>query len=210
MHAGLRRGFDGGDEKSLPNLCNSIHFAFRLPVVSSESKERAMAARDDHAGLIALTRFGFGPRGDGDLASASLDPRGFLRAELEQPGLALLSGPGLAASPVELQTLFAFQEMEKVERDKIQATQKIAAAQNTALLPATDTASQPQSPAKPQDPPAAAVFMIGRDLPTPGFTRTATLCRRWTCALCSRACWRSISARRDRCWTARSFPAAPA
>jgi hypothetical protein len=32
---------------------------------------------DALAGFTALNRFGLGARGDGDLAAASLDPRGF-------------------------------------------------------------------------------------------------------------------------------------
>jgi uncharacterized protein (DUF1800 family) len=115
-------------------------------------KEKPMAARDDRAGLTALNRFGFGPRGDGDLAAAAQDPRGFLRAELEQPGLALLSGPGLAASPAALQNLFAFQDMEKAEREKTQGAQKIAMAQITPAPQVMDSTHM-ETAAKPQDPP---------------------------------------------------------
>ena len=46
--------------------------------------ERDMTVPDFKAGFIALNRFGFGARGDGDLAAAASDPRGFLKAELAQ------------------------------------------------------------------------------------------------------------------------------
>ncbi|MCC2104978.1 MAG: DUF1800 family protein [Hyphomicrobiales bacterium] len=72
---------------------------------------------DSRAGLTALNRFGFGARGDGDLAAASADPRGFLLAELHQPGIALLDGPGLGHTPGLLQALFEQQERKRQQRD---------------------------------------------------------------------------------------------
>ncbi len=78
-----------------------------------------MTARDERQGFVALARFGFGARGDGDLASASLDPRGFLRAELEQPGAALLSGPGLPDGDTALRTLFTEEDARKQERERL-------------------------------------------------------------------------------------------
>ena len=47
-----------------------------------------------HSGFVALMRFGYGARGKGDLAAAASDPRGFLKAELAQPSIALLDGAG--------------------------------------------------------------------------------------------------------------------
>ena len=79
-------------------------------------------------GFLALTRFGFGPRGDGDLVSASLDPRGFLRAELQTPGAALLAGPGLPGVNTALQTLFAEEDAKKAERERL--AQNLAAQNN--------------------------------------------------------------------------------
>ena len=61
-------------------------------------------------GVIALNRFGYGSRGDGDIAAAASDPRGFLEAELRQPGIALLEGSGLPSSIDALQTLFNDQD----------------------------------------------------------------------------------------------------
>ncbi|WP_374546061.1 DUF1800 family protein [Rhodoblastus sp.] len=104
-----------------------------------------MPAKDEKAGFIALSRFGFGSRGDGDLAAASLDPRGFLRAEIEPPGAALLAGPGLPDSNAALQILFAQQDAEKAAREM-----KAALAQ---------TASNPSQPAAaPQDAPQIIVL----------------------------------------------------
>lgn len=69
------------------------------------------------SGLTALNRFGFGARGDGDLAAANADPRGFLLAELHQPGIALLDGPGLGRTPTLLQALFEQQELRRRQRE---------------------------------------------------------------------------------------------
>jgi uncharacterized protein (DUF1800 family) len=43
-------------------------------------------ARDSHAALVALNRFGFGARGgaSGDFVNAASDPRGFVKAELSR------------------------------------------------------------------------------------------------------------------------------
>ncbi len=79
-----------------------------------------MALSPDKAGFIALTRFGYGPRGDGDLSAAASDPRGFLKAELAQPGIALLAGPSLPRTPIALQALFADQAAKKAERDRLE------------------------------------------------------------------------------------------
>ncbi len=109
---------------------------------------------DEKLGFLALARFGFGARGDGDLAAASLDPRGFLRAELEQPGAALLAGPGLPSGDAALQTLFAEEDARKAEREKLAqelaAQPKLAQAANPQAQPAMEPAMQPAAqPAKP-------------------------------------------------------------
>ena len=71
---------------------------------------------DANLGLIALTRFGYGPRGDGDTMIAGADPRGFLAAELAEPGIALLSGAGLPSSSMALQQFFDARMARKIER----------------------------------------------------------------------------------------------
>ena len=72
-------------------------------------------------GLVALTRFGYGPRGDGDVRIAGSDPRGFLRAELAQPGIALLDGPALPTTKGALQQFFKDQadKLAEFQRNKV-------------------------------------------------------------------------------------------
>jgi uncharacterized protein (DUF1800 family) len=72
-----------------------------------------LTVQDFKAGFTALNRFGFGARGDGDLAAAASDPRGFLKAELAQPGIALLEGPGMPRTALALQAMFADEDRKK-------------------------------------------------------------------------------------------------
>ena len=74
---------------------------------------------DAKAGFIALNRFAFGARGGayaGDLARAASDPRGLLKAELMQPGIAHLSAPTLPTTKAALQAAFAEQERVRLAR----------------------------------------------------------------------------------------------
>jgi uncharacterized protein (DUF1800 family) len=75
---------------------------------------------DPKFGFLALTRFGYGPHGDGDSLAAGADPRGFLKAELAQPGIALLSGAGMPATPAALQALFADQAQKRAEKERLE------------------------------------------------------------------------------------------
>ncbi len=86
---------------------------------------------DPKAGFLALTRFGYGPRGDGDAEAAARDPRGFLSAELAEPDLVLLSGAGLPTSEKAAQLFFADQAQKKAERERI--AKEMAQAKMTAL-----------------------------------------------------------------------------
>ena len=71
-----------------------------------------------HQGFVALMRFGLGARGESDLAAAQSDPRGFLKAELGLPGIALLDPRAdRGTTAALLQTLFADQQRIKMERD---------------------------------------------------------------------------------------------
>ena len=70
-------------------------------------------------GLIALTRFGYGSRADGDVAIAASDPRGFIKAELAQPGIALLAGATLPSTAVAIALFNKDQAERKVERDQL-------------------------------------------------------------------------------------------
>lgn len=105
-------------------------------------------------GLIALTRFGYGPRGDGDVAIAAGDPRGFLKAELAQPGIAHLSGAGLPSSAAAARQFFADQEVRKAERQlAAQSPAPVpAAAPPMAPSPPMMTKAPPANPAKPPSP----------------------------------------------------------
>ena len=83
---------------------------------------------DAKAGFVALTRFAFGARGGayaGDLARAASDPRGLLKAELMQPGIAQLAAPTLPTTKAALQAAYA-------ERERV----RIARQNNTAQPPA--------------------------------------------------------------------------
>ncbi|MDE2361237.1 MAG: DUF1800 family protein [Hyphomicrobiales bacterium] len=113
-------------------------------------------ANDPKSGWTALNRFGFGARGDGDLAAAAADPRGFLLAEVDQPGIALLDGPGLASTPSLLKALFDEQEKRRLEREgadraKIaSALQVVQGAEPPQMqMAATGDAAAPTQAAKP-------------------------------------------------------------
>ena len=105
-------------------------------------------AADPRAGLTALNRFGFGARGDGDLAAAASDPRGFLEAELRQPGIALLDGPGLGQTPKLLQGLFAEQERQRRDRENTNRA-NVALAMQMVQSAEPPVASAPDAAQKP-------------------------------------------------------------
>src|ERR671927_1021784 len=92
-------------------------------------------ARDSRAALVALNRFGFGPRGgaSGDLINAASDPRGFVKAELARPSAVLLEAPGLQSTPQLGQAVFAYQDQVKQAREAAKAT---AAAEMPTQAPA--------------------------------------------------------------------------
>jgi uncharacterized protein (DUF1800 family) len=116
-------------------------------------------ARDPNLALTALNRFGLGARGgaSGDFAAAATDPRGFLKAELAKPGVALLDMPGLLPTPALAVQLFDFQEETKRQRE---ANAKMAAAAAEAPPPAAagDAAMAPRpADAPPAQAPQAAL-----------------------------------------------------
>ncbi|MFO1115627.1 MAG: DUF1800 family protein [Beijerinckiaceae bacterium] len=108
-------------------------------------------ANDPKGGFTALNRFGFGARGDGDLAAAASDPRGFLLSEIGQPGIALLDGPGLGATPGLLVGLFDEQERRRVEREGADRTKLATALQlvQGAEAPQPEQAAMSGGPAQP-------------------------------------------------------------
>src|ERR1700730_16992877 len=79
--------------------------------LSKESAKGNPMARDSHAALVALNRFGFGARGgaSGDLVNAASDPRGFVKAELSRPNGVLMEVPGLQSTPALAGAVFAYQ-----------------------------------------------------------------------------------------------------
>ena len=116
-------------------------------------------ANDPTAGFTALNRFGFGARGDGDLAAAASDPRGFLDAELREPGIALLDGPGLGRSADLLKQVFEEQERQRLEREGADrgriasALQIVLGAEPSPPIPAPQDAAKPGQQPKPPRPP---------------------------------------------------------
>ncbi len=116
-------------------------------------------ANDPTAGFTALNRFGFGARGDGDLAAAASDPRGFLDAELREPGIALLDGPGLGRSAGLLKQVFEEQERQRLERESADrariasALQIVLGAEPSPPIPAPQDSAKPGQQPKPPQPP---------------------------------------------------------
>jgi uncharacterized protein (DUF1800 family) len=101
-------------------------------------------ARDPQAALVALNRFGFGARGgaSGDILNAASDPRGFVKAELGRPHGELLELPGLLATPVLAQAMYAYQDEAKQARDaaaKLAAAAPMMDAKPDAMAPAAST-----------------------------------------------------------------------
>lgn len=122
-------------------------------------------ARDSHAALVALNRFGFGARGgaSGDLINASSDPRGFVKAELARANGVLLEAPGLQSTPQLGQAVFAYQDQVKQAREAAKAAapaeapptqapadQKPGPRRNLSLNAAADIAGQ-MADAKPAE-----------------------------------------------------------
>ncbi|WP_294532096.1 DUF1800 domain-containing protein [uncultured Rhodoblastus sp.] len=97
-----------------------------------------MPPKDEKSGFVALTRFGLGPRGDGGLADASSDPRGFLLAELEQPGAALVAEFDLPDSGSVYQA--------QIEQKKVNDIAKQAQQQQMAAQIANAAATAPMAP----------------------------------------------------------------
>jgi uncharacterized protein (DUF1800 family) len=100
-------------------------------------------ARDSHAALVALNRFGFGARGgaSGDFVNAASDPRGFVKAELTRPNGVLLELPGLLSTPAYGKAVFAYQEGVKQAREAA-AKSGAAASEAAPAPPAADAGVQ--------------------------------------------------------------------
>lgn len=123
-------------------------------------------------GLIALNRFGYGPRGDGDTAIAASDPRGFLAAELAQPGIALLSGAALPTTASAVAQFNKDQAERKAERELLQEQQAADGArakQLAALGPVSPVFARlaQADAAKPPVDPTAAAAKVPQRPPSP-------------------------------------------
>lgn len=115
-------------------------------------------AADLHAGFIALNRFGLGSRRGGDLAAAASDPRGFLRAELEQPGIAALEAPDLPRTAVALKILFTDQEQQRLQRLAADMTIQTASLEESPGTAGTPSSAKPKEAPKPPPPAIQQVF----------------------------------------------------
>jgi uncharacterized protein (DUF1800 family) len=105
-------------------------------------------ARDPQAALVALNRFGLGARGgaSGDFINAASDPRGFVKADLARPALALLETPGLQSTPELAEALFSYRLEVKRQRQAMAR----ATANEADSGPKTATAAPDVRPAKPE------------------------------------------------------------
>lgn len=110
-----------------------------------------MPARN--AALVALNRFGFGAR-LGDLAKAGRDPREFLKAELDKPGVAVIAlADTLMGSGAAIRLAFADLEQRKLVRAA--KANAIANATWASLLPLIGK-SEPMAGSRPLRPAAAS------------------------------------------------------
>jgi uncharacterized protein (DUF1800 family) len=111
-------------------------------------------ARDSHAALVALNRFGFGARGGaaGDFVNAASDPRGFVKAELSRPNLARLEAPGLLPTPALASAVFAYQDEVKQARETAAKSGMAAAEATPTQAPSPTEAMQPNAAKQPPQP----------------------------------------------------------
>src|ERR1700704_1571013 len=102
----------------MPGSCRTPVYS-TTPIYAPDSAKGNPMARDSHAALVALNRFGFGARGgaSGDLVNAASDPRGFVKAELARPNGVLLELPGLSSTPALAGAVFAYQDDVKAARE---------------------------------------------------------------------------------------------
>src|SRR5713226_9199993 len=101
-------------------------------------------ARDSHAALVALNRFGFGARGGAasDFVNAASDPRGFVKAELSRPSAVLLEVPGLLSTPALGAAVFAYQFEIQQAREAAAKSGASPASEAAPAQPVTDPKTQ--------------------------------------------------------------------
>ena len=112
-----------------------------------------MTPVNNEAALIAFNRFGLGAR-PGDFAKAGDDPRGFLKSELRQPDIALVSyddpaNSNLLTSTACIEAAMAANFQRKLDRNRLAAA---IAAQADTMAPATSPAAEPMQQNAPPKP----------------------------------------------------------
>src|SRR5215469_2900410 len=126
----------------------------------STDRTRLMSTSTDpkFQAALALHRFGLGPK-PGSIAAIASDPRGALLAELDRPGVALVSDGSLMTAAKSSMTAFMFRQERMAERIAKEAKQAEQAAMtpNMANAPAPVQAASNDKlvPVKP-DPKAAS------------------------------------------------------
>jgi hypothetical protein len=136
-----------------------------------------VVAAGTQAGFIALNRFGLGSRRDGDLAAASSDPPGFLKAELAEARIALLEAPALPRTALALKILYSDLEQKRLERLAAEMVTPIKVAE---AAPAMDAPSMQGSEARIQAEPWGGLTGLphrGIGAVAAGADRSAGLCR---------------------------------
>ncbi|HXW72837.1 MAG TPA: DUF1800 family protein [Methylocella sp.] len=105
---------------------------------------------DTRNALVALNRFGLGAK-PGDLSVAAPDPRGFLKEEISQKDVALLSGD-LPSSSKALQMMFADQARKREERARMAAAETPTAGVAAGGTMVSETAAASPEAKPPQEP----------------------------------------------------------
>src|SRR5262249_22158305 len=120
-----------------------------------------LMARDSLSALIALNRFGFGPRGgaSGDFTNAASDPRGFVKAELSRPSGALLEVPGLQSTQALAQAVFEYQDQVKQAREQAAKSAPLSEAAPRSAAEAKPEAGTEAKPPQRRGPSLDAVAM---------------------------------------------------
>jgi uncharacterized protein (DUF1800 family) len=113
-------------------------------------------AADIQAGFLALNRFGLGSRRDGDLAAAASDPRGFLKAELANPGIALLQNPELPQTALALKILYSDLEQKRMERLAAEMAAPVKVAEAAPAAPVEPSTQAGDAPAMQTEKPKPA------------------------------------------------------
>jgi uncharacterized protein (DUF1800 family) len=117
------------------------------------AREDKLMACDPKQAVLALHRFGFGPRA-GSIEAIAADPRGALLAELDQPGAGQIANADLPSSGAENRAVFEYnaerQANEKRKRQQREAATQVAMenAGGDAAMEAKPDASS-AAPAKP-------------------------------------------------------------